>query len=120
MWENGVNYPSFNMNNFGQQNQAPRLTTPRVRGENGARAFQMAPNSDQFLIDTTQNIIWLAQTDANGYMSLTPYDFTEHKFPEPVDLHALEERLKHIEEALYGKRDTDKAGKRADAGKSPE
>ena len=44
-----------------------------VNGENGARTFQMLPNSDVLLLDDTAPIVWLAQTDGAGYKTITPY-----------------------------------------------
>lgn len=45
-----------------------------VNGKNGADAFQMAPNSNNLLLDDTAPIVWLVQTDGAGYKSLTPFD----------------------------------------------
>ena len=45
----------------------------RVNGENGARAFQMAPNSSALLLDESNPIVWLSQSDGAGYKTVTPY-----------------------------------------------
>lgn len=72
----------------------------RVNGENGARSLQMAPNSDALLLDNTAPIVWLAQTDGAGYMSLTPYDVSLHKTTPPVDFNDLEKRIANLEEII--------------------
>lgn len=106
----GVNYPQFNGYNFNQQNVPQRYSITRVNGENGARSFQMMPNSETILLDTTQPVIWLAQTDGAGYLTVTPFDIKEHHESPPVDIRSLEERLKKLEDAVNGKSDLDKAG----------
>lgn len=71
-----------------------------VNGENGARAFQMAPNSNILLLDDTAPLVWLAQTDGAGYKTVTPYSITPYKPEPPVDIKQLEQRIAKIEEAL--------------------
>lgn len=89
MWNNNNNGFSY----------APRLQIIRVNGEAGARSIMMAPNSDQFLADTTNSSrIWVAQTDGAGYLTITPLDVTVHQDAPPVNLTDLEERIKHLEE----------------------
>lgn len=75
----------------------------KVNGENGARAFQLAPNSSVLLLDETKPIVWLKTTDGAGYPSLTPYTITPYQ-PEPIpDFHSLEERIKKLEDLYNGK-----------------
>lgn len=78
-------------------NNYNRCDVIRVNGENGARAYQLAPNSSILLLDETAPIIWLAQTDGAGYKTLSAYDITPHKEPEPVDLKALSDRIARLE-----------------------
>ena len=74
-----------------------RTDIVHVNGENGAKAFQMAPNSNILLLDDTAPIIWLKQTDGAGYPTLTPYSITPYKPEPPVDLKSLEARLERLE-----------------------
>lgn len=83
------------MMNYYNQNQIIN-----VNGENGARAYQMMPNSSALLLDTSAPIIWLAQTDGAGYKSLTAYDITPHKEPEPINYNDIISRLEKVEEKL--------------------
>lgn len=46
-----------------QTRNAPRYEVIQVNGENGARAFAMAPNSSALLMDATAPIVWLCTTD---------------------------------------------------------
>lgn len=90
------------MNQFQQQTQQKQGII-HVTGENGARAFQMAPNTDALMLDDTAPIVWLAQTDSAGYKTITPYSITPYKPDPPVDVKALEMRIARLEEALNAK-----------------
>lgn len=93
--------------------QQPQQTAPpqrysiiHVNGENGARTFRMAPDSQCLLLDDTAPIIWLAQTDGAGYPTLTPYSITPYQPEQPSAQQAnsdLEERLTRLEAVIYGK-----------------
>lgn len=90
---NGLNY---------RPNLLPHYEIIRVNGEAGARAFQMGPNSSIFLADSTNSaILWVAQTDGAGYLTVTPFDVSPHQNEQQVKANALEERVNHLEE-LYG------------------
>ena len=75
----------------------------RVNGENGARAYQLAPNSSVLLLDETAPLVWLAQTDGAGYKSVTPYTITPYQPEPPVDMRSLDERIKKLEEIVNAK-----------------
>lgn len=51
---------NMNVNNF------PRYEIIKVKGQNGAEAFQMAPNSQVLLLDENDPLIWFVQTDGAG------------------------------------------------------
>lgn len=58
------NMPMYNgYNNY----RLPTYEVIKVNGRGGANAFQMGPNSSILLLDETDNIVWLAQTDGAGY-----------------------------------------------------
>lgn len=71
-----------------------------VNGENGARAFQMMPNSSALLLDDTAPLIWLAQTDGAGYQTVTPFEIKPYTPPKPIDINELMSRLERIEDKL--------------------
>lgn len=100
---------------------APKYDIVKVNGENGARAFQMAPNSNTLLLDETAPIVWVAQTDGAGYKTVTPYTITPYKPEPPVDIKDLDARIKRLEEVLNDKSNTvsTTAGTTSDARPSP-
>ena len=61
----------------------------------------MAPNSDTFLLDEhdpTNPIIWYAQTDGSGYLTVTPFDLIPHQEKPQIDINNLAERITKMEE----------------------
>ena len=60
----------------------------------------MTPNSSVLLLDETDPIVYLAQTDGAGYKTITAYDIQIHQELPPVDMRSLEERITKIEEML--------------------
>lgn len=86
----------FNQNfNSNPYQFPPRQEVIRVNGENGARAFQLAPNSSVLLLDETDPVVWLAMTDGAGYKTVTPYSISP-LVREPQK--SLEDRIKRLEE----------------------
>lgn len=73
----------------------------RVNGENGAKAYQMPPNSSALLLDETQPLIWLKQTDGAGYPTVTAYKIEPYT-PEATAAVSsdLERRVKKLEEII--------------------
>lgn len=77
---------------YGYNNQIIQVT-----GENGAKTYQMMPNSSVLLLDSTAPIVWLAQTDGAGYKTLTPYRIEPYT-PEPVpDMKTVISKLERLE-----------------------
>ena len=72
----------------------------KVNGRNGAEAYQMPPNAQVLLLDETQPILWLKQTDGAGYPSLNAYDIKPHEEKPMPDMKNLEQRIARIEEAI--------------------
>ena len=72
----------------------------KVNGRGGAEAYQMPPNAQVLLLDETQPILWLKQTDGAGYPTLNAYDIKPHEEKPLPDMQSLEERITKIEEAL--------------------
>lgn len=86
-----------------------------VNGENGARAYQLAPNSNILLLDDTAPLVWLCQTDGAGYKTVTPYSITPYT-PKVADVSSLEEKVAKLQEKieslegeLHGKSNTTNA-----------
>lgn len=71
----------------------------KVNGENGARTYsgRMMPNSSALLLDETQAVVWLAQTDGAGYPNLTAYNITPKQEDKIPDYSTLDERITRLE-----------------------
>ena len=91
-----------------QMGQIQRQDVVHVNGENGARSYQLAPNSNALLLDDTAPLVWLVQADGAGYRTVTPYKIEPYT-PEPVaqasEIKSLEERISRIEEVLRNEPD---------------
>lgn len=83
-----------------QNDYAPRQEIVRVYGENGARAYNLPPNSSVLLLDENAPIVWLAQTDGAGYKTLTPYTITPYQTEPTPDYNTLEARIKKLEDII--------------------
>ena len=86
-----------------QRSIAPVYRADPIHGENAAWQFQMGPNSEIWLPDADQDIIWWIKTDQNGNRSVQPFDVTPHKQPAPVDTNDLAARLAAVEEWINAK-----------------
>ena len=70
----GNQYPQY-----GQQAQPPMQSQTglnRVTGIEGARAFQIPPNSVAPLFDDTQDVFYIKTTDSGGFPTLKGYRFS--------------------------------------------
>lgn len=94
--------PRINTNPF---NLMQKQEIVRVNGENGARAYALAPNSSILLLDETAPIVWLAQTDGAGYKTVTPYTITPYQAEPTHDYNSLAERVKRLEDMFNAKPD---------------
>lgn len=98
----------YSPNMWGQMqapNQMHNSEVIRVNGEEGAKAYQMMPNSSVLLLDVTQPVVWLKTTDGAGYpviagYSITPLEPKEEPKDNSEKLTALEERIARIERKL--------------------
>lgn len=81
-------------------NFAPRYEIVKVNGEAGAKNFRMAPNSSALLLDETAPMVWYAQTDGTGYLTVTPFDIQPHQAAAPVDINDLLTRVTNLEEEV--------------------
>lgn len=84
-------------------NNFPHYDIIKVKGQNGADAFQMAPNSKVLLLDENDPLVWFVQTDGAGYKTVIPYTITPFQPAPPVDLNSLEQRLAALEEKINAK-----------------
>ena len=100
-----------------QTPQMPGQQVVRVNGENGARAYQIGPNSSALLLDEGGVIVWLVTTDGAGYKTVAPYDIMPHKTEAAPDYSDLESRVRKLEETINGGKRYGNAGNPSAAGK---
>ena len=116
----GYNNPFMNPYGFGQMPgqfmqpgmpqqaqaavQMPQQQVIRVNGENGARSYQIGPNSSAMLLDENGEIVWLVTSDGAGYKTVSAYDIMPHKAEPPKEYTDLESRVKKLEDMMGGKR----------------
>ena len=68
-----MNYQNPFINPYGAVPQYPPVMpaasqqVTRVNGENGARAYQIGPNSSAMLLDESGLMVWLVTSDGAGY-----------------------------------------------------
>ena len=87
---------------WGQNPQRQEIV--KVNGENGARAYQMAPNSSALLLDESAPLVWLVQTDGAGYKTATPYTIAPYQAQPAPDYNSLDERIRRLEDMLNGQK----------------
>lgn len=124
-------YPQFN-NNYGfnqspfnqyMQQQQPQQQVVKVHGEEGARAYNLAPNSSALLLDETEPILFLAQTDGAGYKTISAYTIAPAQKEVKAEVNynekfsSLESRIIKLEERLNNESNT-KRSKRNEATES--
>ena len=73
------------MQQFGSQMPVsqPSNGLIRVTGMDGAKAYQMPPNSVAALFDDANDIFYVKSTDGAGFPTIRVFDFFEHK-EQPV------------------------------------
>ena len=70
--------------NAQMQVQQPVNGLTRVTGIDGAKAYQMPPNSVAALFDDSYDIMYVKSTDGAGFPTIRIFDFYEHKEETPV------------------------------------
>lgn len=94
-----IQQPQMNMYNM----RGPVYRADPIRGENAAWQFPMGANSEIYLPDSEENIIWWIRTDAYGNKTVEPFDVTPHKKPQQVDMNDIAARLSAVEEWINAK-----------------
>ena len=111
MYDNPLYNPMINPYLQSQRpyQQQPRQEVVKVNGENGARAFQMPPNSSALLLDESGVIVWLVTTDGAGYKSVAPFDISPHEAAPAPDYSSLEQRISALERMVSNGTSSDSA-----------
>lgn len=94
-------FTPYNQNMWG--NRLPVYKADPIHGENAAWQFPMGPNSEIYLPDADEDIIWWIRTDMNGNKNVIPFDAYPHKKTQEIDINNLATRLAAVEEWMNGK-----------------
>ena len=106
-------FTPYQQNIWGNYGAAPQRLpiyhADPIHGENAAWQFLMGPNSEIWLPDADEDIVWWIRTDANGNKSVEPFDVLPHKKPAQVDINNVLARLDAVEEKLNAKQNKSNA-----------
>lgn len=94
--------------------QQPSNGLVRVTGIDGAKAYQMPPNSVTALFDDSYDIMYVKSTDGAGFPTIRVFDFYEHKaetvlqqnsvnsenFATRQELQTLQQEIEQVKEML--------------------
>lgn len=97
-----------------QSIQQPSNGLIRVTGIDGAKAYQMPPNSVAALFDDSYDIMYVKSTDGAGFPTIRVFDFYEHKeetlvqqipvntdnFATRQELQSLQQEIEQVREML--------------------
>lgn len=108
---NTFNNPYLNMYQQSQNQpmySQPTMTLTRVTGLEGARAYQMSPNSTVALFDNNDDLMYIKTTDGAGFPTIRTFSFNEvsqtnTQVPANSDYVTRAEFEKLKEELLNGK-----------------
>ena len=113
---NGMNFNPYQTQwNIPQQNRLSSYKADPIQGENAAWQFPMGPNSDIWLPDANEDIVWWIRTDMHGNKTVTGFDIALHQKQLPVDTNDLAARLAAVEEWINAKSNKSNAKRSANA-----
>lgn len=93
-------YPSMQPQPIYQQ-QVPSFQITKVNGENGAKAFQMPPNSSIILLDESNPKVYIKETDGASYPKFSVYKLVPDTDSEIKDENdKSKEQIKKLEERI--------------------
>ena len=110
---NPYNNQSFNFTNY--SNRLPIYKAEPIHGENAAWQFPMGPNSEIYLPDADDDLIWWIRTDQMGNKNVMAFNVTPYEKKPPVDMNDLAARLAAVEEWINGKQNKSNAKRNAAA-----
>lgn len=113
---NPYNVPNFNgtnmygtnyQNNPNYQPNANQKVSNKiyVSGIEGARSYNLTPNSEMLLCDDTKNIVYDVIVDNQGKRTITALDVREHQEEPPIDFSnfATKDDISKLREELLRK-----------------
>ena len=80
-------FTPYSQNMWGSYTQRlPVYHAEPIHGENAAWQFPMGPNSEIYLPDADQDLIWWIRTDNFGNKMVKPFKVTPYEEPAPITL----------------------------------
>lgn len=107
-WSQNQNQNNIGFNPY-SWNRNPIYRADPIHGENAAWQFPIGPNSEIYLPDADEDIIWWIRTDMNGSRTVQAFDVKPHEKPDPVNMQDLMERLTAVEDWINGKQNKSNA-----------
>ena len=97
-------YNPYQFNQYGYQPIQQTQQLIKVNGIEGAKAYQMAPNSSVALFHESEDLLYVKMTDGAGFPTIRVFRFEPYDEPttQPVKYLTVEEFEKFKEE-FYGK-----------------
>ena len=95
-------YTNNAWNQYSQQ-RLPVYSAAPIQGEMAAWQFLMGPNSEIWLPDANQDLIWWIRTDNMGNRTVKPFTVKPYEAEKAVDTNDLAARLTAVEEWINGK-----------------
>lgn len=99
----GASFSPYAANAWPQVARLPVYTAMPIHGENAAWQFPMGANSEIYLPDADEDIIWWIRTDQNGTRNVVGFDIALHQKPAPVDMNEVMTRLAALEDKVNAK-----------------
>ena len=78
---NPMNTPNPYMNNYNAMQNQMNNNLIRVTGMDGAKAYQMQPNSTVALFDSNEDIMYIKSTDGAGFPTIRTFGFAPIEQP---------------------------------------
>lgn len=77
----------------------------RVTGFDGAKAYQMAPNSSVALFDSNEDIFYVKTTDGAGFPTIRAFRFTPMEAQQPASEFVTRDEFERLRQEVlsYGK-----------------
>ena len=95
----------MNNANWGWNYPFPKYEIIEANDEESARKIQMAPKSKTFIMSKSDPLVWLAETDGIGALTLRAFDLVPHQTQPPIDLNDILARIKKLEDAYVQQSD---------------
>ena len=103
-WMPNQNAQAISYQGYGwQQQRLPVYSAAPIHGHDAAYQFPMGANSEIWLPDDENEIIWWIRTDNVGNRSVKPFKLGDYEEPKPVDMNEIVARLAAVEEWINAK-----------------